>query len=211
MYATATDMRAEGVGVAQASDARLALVLDEATQVIDRLTGWFFEPRLGGFRCHGRGSPTIELPVPAIRVDRVALEESGFSYPRDTLVVVGAPVLPGFDGPRISLRHGHFPRGYDNVTVEGLFGYTEPDGTPVGRTPPGIRRACILLALRNLPPLADEASVEARTRWRVIEERTRDQSYRLEAPQQSSAVLTGDPEIDLWLLPYVRPPRMGAV
>lgn len=72
------------------------------------------------------------------------------------------------------------------------------------------RRACMLLVLRGLAPLADEASLEARTRWRVIEERTRDQSYRLDGLKTSTADLTGDPEIDALLALYIRPRPLGA-
>ena len=103
------------------------------------------------------------------------------------------------------LRHG-------NVVAEGLWGFTEDDGTPTGRTPPAIRRATMLLVLRSLAPLADDASFEARSRWRIIEERTRDQSYRLDPSKASaSASLTGDPEIDALLALYLRPSPLGAV
>jgi hypothetical protein len=69
----------------------------------------------------------------------------------------------------------------------------------------------MLLALRSLAPLADDASFEARSRWRIVEERTRDQSYRLDpARSAASASLTGDPEVDALLVPYVRPSPIGA-
>jgi hypothetical protein len=126
-------------------------------------------------------------------------------------VVVGAPEQAGFDAPRRTLRHCRVvPRGRGNVVVEGLWGFTEDDGTPEGRTPLAIRRACLLLVLRGLAPLADDASFEARSRWRIIEERTRDQSYRLDAAKQAARQLTGDPEVDVLLAPYVRPSPLGA-
>ena len=103
-----------------------------------------------------------------------------------------------------------FPRGRGNVVVEGRWGFTEDDGTPEGRTPLAIRRACLLLVLRNFAPLAEDASFEARSRWRIIEERTRDQSYRLDAAKQTARQLTGDPEVDSLLAPYVRPSPLGA-
>ena len=93
--------------------------------------------------------------------------------------------------------------------VEGLFGYTEPDGTAEGRTPAAIRRACILLVLRWLHPLADDGGFDARNRWRIIEERTRDQSYKLDRPGSGGGP-TGDPELDAILLRYRRPAPMGA-
>lgn len=183
MYASVADLRAEGVTAAEASDARLELLLDEATHLIDRVTGWFFEPRQLTLRLSGRGAPSIELPVP-----------------------------PGFDGPRFTRRHGRtFPRGHGNVVAEGLWGFTEDDGTPTGRTPLAIRRAAMLLVLRSMAPLADDTSFEARSRFRIIEERTRDQSYRLDPARSTAAAnLTGDPEVDTLLAPYVRPTPIGA-
>ena len=211
MYASVADLRAEGVAAAAASDARLELLLDEATRLIDRVTGWFFEPRTVTYRLDGRGAPSVEPPVPPIRVDRLALGDSELSLAFEDLVVVGAPVQAGFDAPRLTLRHCRvFPRGRGNVVVEGLWGFTEDDGTPEGRTPLAIRRACLLLVLRGLAPLADDASFEARSRWRIIEERTRDQSYRLDAAKQTARQLTGDPEVDALLAPYVRPSPLGA-
>jgi hypothetical protein len=212
MYASALELRAEGVTAAEASDARLELLLDEAARLIDRVTGWFFEPRVLTLHLSGRGAPSIELPVPPIRIDRLILGGTELALDPSELLIVGAPVQPGFDGPRLTRRHGRvFPRGQGNVVAEGLWGFTEDDGTPEGRTPRAIRRACMLLALRSLAPLADDASFEARSRWRIVEERTRDQSYRLDpARSAASASLTGDPEVDALLVPYVRPSPIGA-
>jgi len=212
VYASVADLRAEGVTLTEASDARLELLLDEASRLIDRVTGWFFEPRLLTLHLSGRDAPSIELPVPPIRLDRLTLGTTALSLDPSTLLVVGAPVPPGFDGPRLTRRHGRvFPRGHGNVIAEGLWGCTEEDGTPTGRTPAAIRRGAMLLVLRNLAPLADEASFEARSRWRILEERTRDQCYRLDpAKGSTSMVLTGDPEVDTLLGPYVRPTPIGA-
>jgi hypothetical protein len=229
MYATVADLRDEGVTAVAASDARLARLCDEATSLIDRVTGQFFEPRTRTIRVNGRGAPTVELPVPPIRLTRVQVEYeayaggpmvpfpfvpgAAFDLPLDasTMDVRGAPTGPDFDGGYLTLRHGLlFPRGHANVVIDGLWGFTEDDGTPDGRTPLAIRRACLLLVLRNLAPLADDASFEARSRWRILEERTRDQSYRLDAAKVSGLVLTGDPEVDALLVSYVRPAPLGA-
>lgn len=213
MYASVADARREGVTVAEASDERLLLLLDEATRLIDRATGWFFEARDASYRLDGRGTPSLELPAPPIRVTRLTIHDVEQSLLPQDLVVVAAPVRAGFDGPRITLRHGRvFHRGHGNVVIEGRFGFTEDDGTVEGRTPLAIRRACLMLVLRNLAPMASDAAAEARTQWRIIEERTRDQSYRLNPVQASgSSSSTGDPDIDALLVPYARTPRLGAV
>lgn len=211
MYASVADLRAEGVTAAEASDERLELLIQEATALIDRLCGWFFEPRPATLRLDGRSAPSLELPVPPIRVDRLLVNDTELSLASADLIIVGAPIQPGFDAPRITLAGWRrFPKGRGNVVVEGLWGFTEPDGTPEGRTPLAIRRACMLLVLRTLAPLADDASFEARSRWRVIEERTRDQSYRLGPAASTILELTGDPDVDASLLQYVKPSPLGA-
>jgi hypothetical protein len=211
MYATVADLRAEGVTEAQASDARLLMLLNEAGRIIDRITGWFFEPRELTYLLNGRGTPSVEPPVPPIRLDALLLEAGLLSTAPENLVIVGSPVQPGFDAPRLTMRHGHvFPLGIANLKARGLWGYTEDDGTPTGRTPFEIRRACMLLVMNRLPLLSDtDAMDDARNRWRIIEERTRDQSYKLNTPSASST-LTGDPEVDTILLRYRRPMGVGA-
>lgn len=210
-YCTVTDLRDEGVTEAQASDTRLVELIDEASAEIERLTGWFFLPRHEVYLLDGRGTPTLELPAPPVRIDHLFIGGSEVFIEEDVAVVVGAPVRPSFGAPRISLRHGAvFPKGRGNIEIEGLFGYTEFDGSLVGRTPLAIRRACILLVLRWLHPLTGDASHDARNRWRILEERTRDQSYKL-GTVSVSASLSGDPEVDDILLRYRRPPGMGAV
>jgi hypothetical protein len=103
-----------------------------------------------------------------------------------------------------------WPRGQQNVTVQGIFGYTEPDGSPTGRTPELIRHATKLLVLRELPLLADiDAREDAQKRYRLTSERTRDQSYTLEALRLHGA-FTGDPAIDNILVAFARPPDFGA-
>ncbi len=223
VYAEVADLRSEGVAV-DVGDSRIAALIDEATHTIDRVTGQFFEPRDASFRFDGRGTPTLELPVPPIRLDSLKVDFEGrfpfpyvsgypfeFSLDPTNLVVVGAPVRGGYDGARLTLRHGlFFPKGHGNVTVSGRWGYTEDDGTPEGRTPLAVKRACILLVLRGLLPMADEAAFEARSRWRILEERTRDQSYRLDPNRGGGLWLTGDPEVDQLLTPYVRTSPLGA-
>ena len=56
------DLRAEGVTAAEASDARLELLLAEASRLIDRVTGWFFEPRLLTLRLRGAARRASSFP-----------------------------------------------------------------------------------------------------------------------------------------------------
>lgn len=224
MYVEVHELRTEGVSSASATDARLVGLIDEATRTIDKVTRQFFEPRQATLRLDGRGAPTIELPVPPIELTRLSVDSEGlqpfafissapfgFGLDPSALLIVGSPIGAGYDGARLTLRHGLvFPKGQGNVIATGRWGYTEDDGTPDGRTPLAVKRACILLVLRGLHPLADDAAFEARSRWRIIEERTRDQSYRLDSNRGGGLSLTGDPEVDALLIPYVRRSPVGA-
>jgi hypothetical protein len=208
LYATLDDVRGEGVQPVDADDARVLAAVEEATRLVDQLCGWHFEPREMELRLDGRGTRTLWLAVAPILVDRVEVNGAPLSRAPEDLVIVGAPAQPGFDGPRLTRTHGVFPRGAGNVIVQGLFGFTEPDGTLVGRVPRAIRRAAMLLALRSLAPLSAVDGDDVRARWRVIEERTRDQSVKFAEPDK--ARLTGDAEIDRLLAPYGRASAMGA-
>ena len=211
MYAAVADLRAEGVTESAASDARLLALIDQATRTIDRVTGWFFEPRTLTLHMDGRCAPSIEPPVPPIRLTRLTLDGRDLSLAPEALVVVGAPIGPRFTAPRLTRTHRRiFRRGEGNVIAEGRWGFTEEDGTPEGRTPLAIRRAAMLLVIRDLAQLTDDASFEARQRTRLVEEHTRDQSYRLDGAPKSPLLLVGDPEIDTLLADYVRPPGLGA-
>jgi hypothetical protein len=115
--------------------------------------------------------------------------------------------------------HGVFepsrwPRGRQNVQITGIFGYTDPDGTPTGRTPDLISRACALLAIRDAEVLTSEDRFDARNAWRLSKLKTRDQEIQWGVPGslggRGAGACTGDPEIDTILARYSRPPNFGA-
>jgi len=239
-YAAVSDLREEGVTPAEATDARLQRLIALASRYVERVTGRFFETRLQTLRLDGTGGRTLALGHPVIGVDGVFIDSSPFSpgdLPVDPSVyrVYNRHLTQGLllpddrDNPNLEFIHGSdlggvrfepvgalglaslvWPRGQQNVTVRGVFGYTEPDGSPTGRTPDLIRHATKLLVMRELPRLGDiDRREDAQRRWRLTGERTRDQSYTLEALRLHGA-FTGDPEIDNILVAFVRPPDLGA-
>lgn len=232
-YAFVSDLRAEGVAAADASDARLQQLIALASRYIERVTGRFFEARVQALMLDGTGGRTLPLGHPIVGVESVVIDASPFSsgdLPVDPSVyrVYNRHLTQGLllpddrDNPKLELLYsdgamgavglGSFiwPRGQQNVTVRGVYGYTEPDGSPTGKTPELIRHATKLLVMRELPLLgsADQRE-DAQRRFRLTSERTRDQSYTLEALQLHGA-FTGDPEIDNILVAFVRPPDFGA-
>lgn len=114
----------------------------------------------------------------------------------------------------LSINSLAFPAGTQNISLSGVFGYTEDvhNGSPWGDTPILIRHLAKLIALREIPKAGSDAAcrAEARDRWRILEEKVRDQSIKY-APERRVGAWTGDPEIDFLLTSYIRPPHLGAV
>jgi len=240
-YALVSDLRAEGVTAADATDARLARLILLASQYIDRVTGRFFEPRSMMLTVDGSGGRTQLLGHPIIAIGAVRMFAGPFTELADLPVIPSSfriynrhltqqlldpddredPRLEFFhesdllgvhatSGAQLGLGSLVWLPGVQNVSIEGLFGFTDPDGSAVGRTPDLIRHVTKLLVLRELPKMTDVARREDRQkRWRLVSERTRDQGYNLE-PLRAQGTFTSDPEIDAILVAYQRPPQLGA-
>lgn len=202
-YTTVARMRAEGLPAGRADDARVLELIEEASRDIDEICGWWFAARERTLRLDGSGVLTLELPAPPIKLAEVALGGVAIS----SFVEYGeAPVEgPGKPYPRLERASGtgYWPRGQRNVTVRGVFGYTEPDGTEFGRTPRAIRRACELMVLRGARPLDQDA--DERWRGRVVSQRTNRQSITLSALPARDTAWDQDPEISRLLARYRRP------
>jgi hypothetical protein len=209
-YCMLQDLRDEGFAPEAVTDARLARAIALASRTIERITGRFFEPRRQRIELDGRGSSELLLDEPIIAIERIEIGGGGpvsgaTAYNRH--ITQGLMLPDDRQNPRIHLG---FPCGARNVRVTGLFGYTEPDGSPTGTTPLLIREACKRLAVREIPLLADtDRREDARQRYRILQERTREQSYTLDKLAHPGA-LTGDPDIDDILVQFMRPADLGA-
>lgn len=212
-YCTVEDLRAEGVTEAQASDAKLLSLVDEVSREIDSYTGWWFVLLTKTLTLSGRGERSLDLPAPlasltSVSIDGIAQDESDF------FAVGPAPVERGFysAGPAIERIDGtRWPKGRRNIVIEGVFGYTEDDPEDeegLGITPPAIRRACLMMVIGRLTPLAEDDP--GRDAKRVTAMRTRTQSVDLREIRQDEAPLTGDPDVDQILVRYCRPIGLGA-
>ena len=230
-YATIAEVRAEGVPDTVASDARVQRALDLATADIDRYCGWFFESRSLVETLDGRGVQTLEPRFPPITINEITLNGTALDLDPSKLEIVGSPLFPGdFIAPRLTRLPDYentaqwyygrtvspvWTRGHANVVIDADWGYLEHDGTPTGRTPLAINQACLMIALRYIPELADSASqATVLEGHRLLSEKTEDQSYTL-APrsadaEEAGAPYTGDPNIDRILAQYTRPGGMAA-
>ena len=110
--------------------------------------------------------------------------------------------MSGYNDQRGVGGSRQFYAGTQNVVISGVFGYTEFDGSPLGRTPRAVRRACVLLALRKIFPQTSSQGWWAQNEAFITEKRTREQSITIGGPGGGKggsggiAGPTGDPEID---------------
>lgn len=139
---------------------------------------------------------------------------------RTTSVIVGSRALANQVGS------GRFLRGRKTLKLWGVWGFTELGDTDMegetaegsqiplsyGSTPADINYACMLLAADYLGKIS-AGDTDASVASRVISEKTRDQSYTLQARPDSEATygLTGNTEVDNILMGYAAPMRVGAI
>jgi hypothetical protein len=233
-YVTVAEMRAEGVTDPPYDDPRVQVAIDLATLLIDKVTGWFFEPRNLVMLVDGRGHDTIYLAIPIIEITKLELGEydvwdevdlddvevynrhlSNQTHPIDdrynAKIVREQSIITPSD-PDLEIFE-YWPKGDQNIRVTGKFGFTDYDaGTPDGVTPELIKWACKKLAIKELPGMAEEEWDEEHVRSRIKTEKTRDQSITLAKPYTMKGgalgpggVLTGDPTIDAVLSMFRRP------
>ncbi len=117
--------------------------------------------------------------------------------------VVGSPLFG------VPWRDHWFPQTVLGVTVRGVWGFTDYDGSPTGMTPELIAHVQKLLVIREIPTMAGCGDREdARDRGKITSETTRDQSYTKKPEIETP--FTGNREIDDILLMFKGPLRLGS-
>lgn len=236
LYTTLADVRLEGLGVSAASNDRVNRIIRLAGAYIDSYTGRWFVPKTRTFTLDGRGHSVLHLQHPIISISAVSLdllpaEGAMTSVDLDELVIYNRHLRQGLlqpddrNNPKIEFVRAdedirralprssllYFPHGRQNVTVSGVFGYTEPDGSATGRTPLLIQEAALRLVMRYFEPRVNAAfATGVGPLWK---EMTREQRAEYATPDRLAiqGSFFGDPEIDSILAKYRRPPALGAV
>lgn len=242
LYCSIQDIRDEGFDSTSFSDERVINAIHLASRLIERATGRWFEPRDRDYYLDGSGVGAQPMPAPIIDITGVWIDEASMDL--EDLRIYNRHVTEGLEDPddrndpRVELYRAYpvalyqgieigsytagypyvFPDGQQNVRVTGTFGYTEYDGTTSGKTPALLTHLCVLLVSRELEPISDGyARSGRRDFWRVVQDKTRDQSITLSRPMASPAallargMLTGDQEIDSLILAFRKPTKMAAV
>lgn len=217
-------------------------LINDASRDIERLTARFFEPRRLSLPLDGKDSRGMLLSHPIIGIDKVEIE-SGITGLAATLTEINldglrlyARHLTGLldpddrDDPRIEIERfegqlyqslDFFPRGPQVVHVSGVFGYTDPNGSPFGITPKDLARVVGAFALDKKTNFIG-STPDFTTLAGVKSAKTRDQSVSFMSGNSSrggggrtgSAAyggLTGDDFVDRILIPYIRPVHIAAV
>lgn len=227
-YATIDEVKAEGLGTGY-SDAHIQARLDEASAIIDRATGWWFDERAfsalsnrGIFRANGRGHSWLHLRVPVVTVDEVRIItylEGGDET--ETLDATQYRVHNSVESPddrrnpKLTLKgrslvHGLtsdvWPKGHGNVEIDGTFGFLERDPYDGSlRTPLLITRATILLAGYMMPALSDIDANEGNQLGPVTSIRVADRSETYDASRSASSSwsMTGYTDVDRLIAPFL--------
>lgn len=217
------DLRAEGVA-ATVTDWRLAESIMRGDAFIEHYCRRKFGHREGTFKVEATFDYQVMLPEPIVGLESVAYDSDGTFldledaevYNRHLRKDGGAPIFgdDDRDNPKI-----YIPELLEDVIVlvKGLWGYTQPDTTYVGKLPDQVRLAAINLALKYTTALIGSgggSGVIPSFSERLIEEKTATQSYKL-SPLDSGSdawnMVAGDTELVRLLKPYVRPIQLDVV
>ena len=236
-YVSVQDLYDTGLDPDEFSVAAVRAAIKRASELIDRATGRHFAPVHKTLIVDGRGGPKLRLREPIIAVEYVSpfdeyIELSDLSQYSSGYIVYNRHIRLGMrapddrNNPKIELGYAsrpfgarnRFPDGSQDTRVKGVFGYTEPDGSPYGKTPDEIVYVAKLIALLYSTPAASDEAWFKKNTWKVTGERTRDQEVRYNGvnPLLAKAAgvagfITGDDEIDSILLAYrVSPGMTGA-
>jgi len=234
-YCMVQDIRDEGVPVSMFDDAQVQTAITRASRLVDLFTERWFEPRAMTFLLNGRGTRTAFLGVPIISISSVAVD--GLELLADEYYVFNRHLTENLSKPddrqtprielgqpRFGYRVAHFgrlfPYGQLNISVSGVFGYTDYDSSNAqGKTPDIIVHVTKLLVMREMWRMFDQADDrdDAARKKFVTNLKTRDQSVSYANPafgsfkQVGVGAFTGDPEIDTILARYRRPIDIAAV
>lgn len=244
-YAYLSDMRRQGVPNGFCDEDVVASI-ERASRFVEQVTMRFFSPKWMERQHDGTGRGVIlNIEDPIIGIEDLEITFSDFRpiarlVNREQVRVYNrhlrhpTPLLnpDDRDSPKISILRVENPISQEprfpaltrrftqaqlNVQLQGWFGYTEFDGSPLGRTPQLLSRVVMMLAMRDLRPMWNDFSAGRRGQpaGPIKREKTRDQDAEYATGKDAGAAgsgwITGDPEIDRILSMYMPPVRLSSV
>ena len=216
----------------------------EVSRRIEQWTGRWFDPRYLTFKKKGRGMPALLLQHPIIAIEDIyaiwqtTSGQDSYKY-EQYLYRVYNRHLEGFyetddrkhpkidltdvDGTIVKVKNFAWPYGNQNIQVQGVFGYTDPefDATSgevlIGTTPLDIGRVVGSMIAR----IIEDPTLTSLMSWSpgsIKSMRTRDQSVTFGGGGSAAsggtimnASFTGDPLLDNILAKYCRPFAVSAL
>ena len=241
-YCTIQDIRDQGYASSAYADAKVQTAIQRATSVIDKLCRQWFEPRYKRVSLDAKRIDQLWVKIPIIAMQEIKIDEEILSldefeiYNRHLTHGIVNPddradprIAWGQGRSTVDIKRlyggGRFPKARKSVICRGVFGYTDigpgeyvgetADGSQIpitfGITPEAIQHAATKLTLKYMLPF--EEAQDLMNASKVIEEKTRDQSYKLATPSaaQGGYGLTGETEADQILAMYQAPFDIGIV
>jgi len=237
-YVTTRRMYQDGFRPTTVARSTLHRTIDEISRLIERWTHRWFEPRYVQIRRPGQGSAKLLLIEAVIAIEDVhaiwdtTSGEDSYKYEQYLYKVYNRHldgytqeddrfnpriVLTDVDGDVVEVSDFAWPYGNQNIRVDGVFGYTDPEYDEhsgqvlIGHTPAPIGRIAATLTKRwTIDPSL--SSLTQQQPGRVIYQKTRDQAIRFGGTD--GAVMTnmsGDATIDNILAKYMSPVVLRAV
>ncbi len=240
-YATTREL--QNMGFNQ-NKGRLQELINDASHRIEELTARFFEPRFIDLRLNSRGGRRLKPGDPIIGIGTITIELTAVGG-----VLTQTPIDPGLfkifnrhlegvinpddrDNPRIELfdviprrDRPAVPLGFKFMPgplvarIPGVYGYTDPNGSPFGQEPRALARVVAIFAAENaVSPIGGGGLGGAGTTPGIIKKaKTRDQMVEFAVATSGDAAaaligpITGNRQVDDVLLRFMRPPHYGAV
>lgn len=238
-YATVQDVYDSGLSTDEYTVKQVRAALAKASAQLETWTGRRFRAEYRAVKVDGGGGMKVRLREPVIAVESIELEDESLSYTTlldweynihiyNRHIRLGQLSPDDRINPRLeyanSLRpmgaDGYFGDGSQDIKVTGVFGYTEPNGSPTGGTPAIVRDLTVAVALLSVDGAASPDSWKTKNKWKLTEERTRDQTVKyggggsqngsMYVGPGSTAYFTGEPDLDAAILRLkVGPGMMG--
>lgn len=235
-YASTSGLYADGVFSFSAMEPQtLHAQIKRVSLQLENLLNRFFEPRYLDQRISGDGRNVIHLDEAIVAIEQVATVDKELNgetltvYSADTYSVMNRH-LDGLlnpddrDSPSIEsigqqvngfLNRGRvYPSGDRNISVSGVFGFTDPepnsDGVLIGETPDELAQVVGILVARQL----EDPTLTSPATWQpglIKMYKTRDQQiqfYGASGNVNYSGGITGDSLLDQRLLRFVKPARL---
>ncbi len=233
-YITIQDAYDSGISDVLYTPVQVQAAIKQAQAFITRATRRSFVPQYKTMKVDGRGGPKLLLGEPIIAVESLMVNYEYFdfsleeAYFYEDFKVFNRHIRDGLlepddrNNPKIEFSYGsrpfgaflRMPDGSQDISVVGVFGYTEPDGSPMGSTPADIAYVAKLLTNWYIVGPNTQEAEDIKAAGKLISERTRDQSWTFASPTQikgqvgqfgGAAYFTGDPTIDAILYAYKAP------